>query len=384
MDLITFRKKRKTLLNKPVKLPNRDLFKMDDFYYEEISNLTGAGGWSVDFKNQKSFFDKQARRILEVPADFVPSLKEGYRFYAKEHMELATKLFFDCAQGIPFHEEIKMVTYTNKVFWAKAHGKPLLDQNNEIIGVRGVFQNIELEKNKEIKLQQSLNIIEGHNKRLYNFAHIVSHNLRSHVSNLQLSTALFETENLDKDQLDLFANFKEIGQNLDVTLKHLNEIVTIQSATNKDLNTVRFETTYNTVKSSIKQIILQNRAVIYTEFSEVEEVDYLDAYMESILLNLITNSIKYRHPDRDPEISIFTYEQGGIIFLAVKDNGIGIDLEKYGDQVFRMYKTFHNNKDAQGLGLFLVKSQVESLGGKIRVESKLGKFTKFTIQLTPL
>lgn len=383
MDLITFRKKRKNLLNTPVKLPNRDLFKMDDFYYEEISSLTGAGGWSIDFKNKKSFFDKQARRILEVPADFVPSLKEGYRFYAKEHMELATKLFFDCAQGIPFHEEIKMVTYTNKVFWAKAHGKPLLDQNNEIIGIRGVFQNIELEKNKEIKLQQTLDIIEGHNKRLYNFAHIVSHNLRSHVSNLQLSTALFETDGLDKDNLDLFDNFKEIGENLDVTLKHLNEIVTIQSGTNKELVSIRFETVFETVKASIKQLILQSKAIIYTEFSEVEEIDYLPAYMESIMLNLLTNSIKYKHSDRNPEINIFTYTEEDKVFLGVKDNGIGIDLEKYGDQVFKMYKTFHNNNESQGLGLFLVKSQVESLGGKISVESKLGKFTKFTIQLTP-
>ncbi len=383
MDLITFRKKRRNSINKPLNLPTRDPFKMDDFYYQEIANLTGAGGWSVDFQNRTSFFDIQARRILEVPQDFEPSLKEGYRFYAKEHLELATKLFYECAQGKSFHEEIKMVTFTNKIFWAKAHGKPLLNDKNEIIGVRGVFQNIEAEKDREKKLRQSLNIIEGHNRRLYNFAHIVSHNLRSHVSNLQLSTALFDTENLDNDQMDLFSNFKEIGQNLDITLKHLNEIVTIQSATNKDLKTVRFDRVYNTVKSSIKQIVLQSKTVIYTEFSEVEEIDYLDAYLESVLLNLITNSIKYKHPDRDPEISIFTYEEEGKAFLAVKDNGLGIDLEKYGDQIFKMYKTFHHNKDAQGLGLFLVKSQVESLGGKISVESKLGKFTKFTIQLTP-
>lgn len=378
---MTFRKRRKLVSNPVFKLDDRDIFKMDDFYYEEISNLTGAGGWSVDFLNKKSFFDKQARRILEVPEDFVPSLKQGYLFYAEEHMDMATKLFFDCAQGIPFDQEIKMVTYTKKVFWAKAHGKPLLDPQGQIIGIRGVFQNIESEKIREIKLQNSLDIIEGHNKRLYNFAHIVSHNLRSHVSNLQLSTALFETDNLDQNQKDLFNNFQEIGKSLDVTLKHLNEIVTIQTALDKELTTVKFFDVFSLVTSSIKQIILQSRAVIYTEFSEVEEVDYLPAYLESILLNLITNAIKYKHPDRDPEISIFTYEEDGKNFLAIKDNGIGIDLEKHGDQLFRMYKTFHSNPDAQGLGLFLTKSQVESLGGKITVESKPGKFTKFTIQL---
>jgi len=155
MELLAFRKKR-GVVSKPITTLNqRDFFEMDDFYYEEISNLTEAGGWSIDFKNKKSFFDKQARRILEVPQDFTPTLKEGYRFYAEEQVELATKLFFDCARGIPFHEEIKMATYTGKTFWAKTHGKPLFNSKNEIIGIRGVFQNIEGEKSKELKLKHS-------------------------------------------------------------------------------------------------------------------------------------------------------------------------------------------------------------------------------------
>jgi len=382
MQLLTTRKRRRTLSNTTPNLSNQDIFKIDDFYYEEISNLTGAGGWSVDFLNKTSYFDKQARHILEVPEDFTPTLKEGYRFYANEHLELATRLFFDCAQGTPFHEEIKMITYTGKVFWAKAHGTPLLDDKKEIIGIRGVFQSIHIEKEREIKLQQSLEIIEGHNKRLYNFAHIISHNLRSHVSNLQLSATLFETDSLDAVQRELFGNFEKIGQSLDVTLGYLNEIVTIQSATDKDLKPVHFETSLRNVEASIKQLILQSKAAIYTEFSEIEEVDYSAPYMESILLNLITNAIKFKHPERDPEINIFTYKEDDITYLAVKDNGLGIDLKKYGDKVFKMYNTFHSNADSQGLGLFLIKSQVETLGGNITVESKLGKFTKFTVQLS--
>ena len=181
----------------------RDIFALDDFYYKEISSLTEAGGWSVDFVNKRSFFDKEARRILEVPEDFIPTLKTGYQFYAEEHLQRATELFFECAQGKSFTTEIKMVTYTQKVFWAKAHGKPLQNEAGEIVGIRGVFQNINREKEREFTLQASLDIIEGHNKRLYNFAHIVSHNLRSHVSNLQLTVALFNADQLDKDQSEL-------------------------------------------------------------------------------------------------------------------------------------------------------------------------------------
>lgn len=383
MALATFRKRSRSSVNLASTLPDKDIFKMDDFYYEEISNLTGAGGWSVNFVNKRSFFDKQACRILEVPEDFIPTLKEGYRFYAEEHMELASKLFFECAQGNSFHEEIKMVTYTNKVFWAKAHGTPLRDENDQIIGIRGVFQNINTEKEREIKLKQSLNIIEGHNKRLYSFADIVSHNLRSQVCNLQLSVTLFETNNLDSNQLELFNNFNEIIGNLGGTLGHLNEILTIQSSANHDVKMVSLETSLNKVTTSIRSLITRSKTLIYTDFSEVEALDYLECYMESILFNFITNAIKYKHPDRDPEINIFTFEEEGIPYLAIKDNGRGIDLEKDGDKVFKMNTSFNPDEDAKGLGLFLVKSQVESLGGNVTVESKLEKYTKFTIQLSP-
>ena len=356
-------------------------FAIDNFYYEEISNLTQAGGWSVDFVNKKSYFDKQARRILKVPNTYIPTLNQSYLFYAEEHMQKATNLFFACAQGDSFSEEIKMVTYNKEVFWAKAHGKPVKDEKGEVIGIRGVFQSIDEEKKKEIQIETSLDIIEGHNKRLYNFAHIVSHNLRSHVSNLQLTTALFDTKNLDQDQKELFNNFSEIATNLDITLKHLNEIVTLQTNVNKAKEIVNVEEVYKRVIDSIRQISLQNKVVYYTEFSEVEEFPYVSAYLESILHNLITNAIKYKHPDRDPEINVFTYEENDKNYLVVKDNGTGIDLEKHGNQLFQMYKTFHNNDDANGLGLFLTKSQIESLGGKITVESSVGKGSKFTVQL---
>ncbi|WP_299209658.1 HAMP domain-containing sensor histidine kinase [uncultured Dokdonia sp.] len=356
-------------------------FAIGNFYYEEISNLTQAGGWSVDFVNKKSYFDKQARRILKVPDTYIPTLSQSYLFYAEEHLQKATDLFFTCAQGDSFSAEIKMVTYTKEVFWAKAHGKPVKNEKGEIIGIRGVFQSIDQEKKKEIQIETSLDIIEGHNKRLYNFAHIVSHNLRSHVSNLQLTTALFETKNLNQDQKELFDNFSKIATNLDVTLKHLNEIVTLQTNVNKEKEIINIEQVYKRVIDSIRQISLQNKVVYYTEFSEVEEFPYVSAYLESILHNLITNAIKYKHPDRDPEINIFTYEEDNKSYLVVKDNGLGIDLEKHGSQLFQMYKTFHNNEDATGLGLFLTKSQVESLGGKITVESRVGKGSKFTVQL---
>lgn len=383
MQLTNGRKGRKFFFGKTPRASSKsETFVLDNTYYEEISNLTEAGGWSVDFVKKASFFDQQARSILEVPDDYVPSLRNGYSFYAEEHRDLAATLFFNCAQGKPFREEIKMVTYKNKVFWAKAHGRPLYNNQKEIVGVRGAFQDITQEKEKEIRLQQSLEIIEGHNKRLYDFAQIVSHNLCSQVTNLQLSATLFGTENLTKDQLELHSSFEEIARSLNTTLNHLNEIVSLQNPSNLTMTTVTFSNAMQKVQTSMQELINQSRSTIYTDFSEVEEIEYVASYLDSILRNLIHNAIQFKHPDRDPEINIYTYQENDKSFLSIKDNGLGIDLDRYGEKVFKMYSTFHNNGAGQGIGLFLVKNQVEALGGNITVESKIEKFTKFTIQLS--
>ncbi|MGB6034941.1 MAG: HAMP domain-containing sensor histidine kinase, partial [Cryomorphaceae bacterium] len=105
------------------------------------------------------------------------------------------------------------------------------------------------------------------------------------------------------------------------------------------------------------------------------------AYLESVLLNLITNSVKYRADNRKCIIGIAAKKKNGKVILTVEDNGLGIDMEKYKDSLFGMYKTFHGNSDARGIGLFITKNQVESMGGNISVESQVNKGTKFTLEL---
>lgn len=103
--------------------------------------------------------------------------------------------------------------------------------------------------------------------------------------------------------------------------------------------------------------------------------------MESIVLNLTTNAIKYRDPEKEPTLTIQSYTEDEFIVLSVEDNGKGIDMERYGGKVFGMYKTFHGNKDARGIGLFITKNQIESMGGTIELESAVGVGTTFKIKL---
>ena len=110
-------------------------------------------------------------------------------------------------------------------------------------------------------------------------------------------------------------------------------------------------------------------------------VKSVESYLDSILINVITNGLKYCSDERDSYIKIYLIEQDNFLVLCVEDNGLGIDLEKNRDKIFGMYKTFHEHPDSRGIGLFITKNQIEAMGGKIEVESVVGKGSIFKIYL---
>jgi signal transduction histidine kinase len=352
----------------------------NNFYYEDVAKLTGAGGWSVNFRDKKSFLDPEARRILKTPEDYQPSLRTAMDFYALDHKQKAAEIFMACSMGESFAATIKMITFEGDEFWARAVGRPMYDAKEEIIGVQGVFQDINDEKTKELSLEASVKIIESQNARLFNFAHIVSHNLRSHASNLHLTLDLLKSIESAEDEAELKGGLYDISESLNDTINHLNEIVTAQAKSTSDMRLVRFDESLQTVTRSISRLIEDTETEIFSDFSEIQEIKYIPSYLESILLNLITNAIKYSHPDRSPVIDICTFEEAGRSCLRIKDNGLGIDLEKHGEALFNMYQTFHPGKDSVGIGLFITKNQVETLQGSIHAESVEGEGTIFKIK----
>lgn len=349
------------------------------YYYRELAKLTASGGWRINFVEKKSYIDPEARRILNTPKDFKPSLRNAMDFYAPEHRDLATKTFYDCSNGNSFSVVIKMLTYDKRSFWAKAMGAPIYSEKGEIIGIQGVFQDINEEKLKELSLEKSLKTIESQNSRMFNFAYIVSHNLRSHASNLNLTMELLKDASVE-DEKDLKENLFRISDSLNTTVEHLNEIVSAQNKSLKEKEVIVFADILKSVKNSLSLRIRENDAEFYSDFSEIPSIEYVPFYLESILMNLISNAIKYKHPDRKPIIDIYTYVENDRPCLMVKDNGLGIDIEKHGNKIFNMYQTFHNTEDAVGIGLFIVKNQVEMLGGTIEVESIVDVGSKFIIK----
>lgn len=350
------------------------------FYYREIAQLTASGGWSVNFKEKKSYLDPEARRILRTPAGYRATLKNALDFYHPDSREKATNMFMECSLGKPFSTEIKMLTFNKKEFWAKAVGRPIIAPNKEILGIQGVFQDITEQRSREEKLQKSLKTIESQNSQLFNFANVVSHNLRSHVSNLHLTLDLLKSSTDTKEKKELNKNLYKISKSLNYTIEHLNEIVNAQSRSLDKPEKIRFEEILKKVKRKLNEKIQESEAQIYSDFSEVSQIEYIPSYLESIMDNLISNAIKYSRPKTTPIIDICAYLENGETVLMVKDNGLGMDLDQYGTRLFQMYQTFHQNEEAIGIGLFIMKNQIEALQGTVTVESEPDVGTTFRIR----
>ena len=361
----------------------RDQYTIEEnfFYYRETAEMTSTGGWYLDVNTNSVYWDNVTKKILDCPMDYEPNPEDKMRFYAPEHHEKVASMFKKCSKfGIPFKVEIKMCTLHNKEFWVRTTGKPVYNNDQEIVGIRGVYQDIDEQKKNELNLQNCLDIIASQNSRLFNFAHIVSHQLRSHSSNLSLISQLLKEARTPDDKLDLLMNIDNISENLEQAIKHLNEVVHRPNSLKKDKQIIRFEDALDVVIASTSSLIKRENAEIVAEFEALDEINYISEYLESILLNLITNAIKYKHKGRKPVIYIQTYKENSDSFLEVSDNGMGIDLDEHGDKMFGMYRTFHRHPEANGIGLFITKNQVEAMGGSISVTSTVNIGTTFKIK----
>jgi PAS domain S-box-containing protein len=231
---------------------------------------------------------------------------------------------------------------------------------------------------KQQELQELVDVTAEQNKQLINFTYIISHNIRSHVANIIGIVELNDIDN-EEDRAMTWELIKKSITSLDATIYNLNDIINIQSNTNFPIQTLVIKDEINRIIDSIEVLIRNENTKINYNFDDTSEVETNPAYLESIILNLFTNALKYKSPSRPLEIDISFYHSGNYKVFLFKDNGIGIDLNMHGDQVFGMYKTFHGNLDAKGLGLFIIKTQIEAMGGKIEVDSQLDHHTTFKV-----
>ncbi len=242
-------------------------------------------------------------------------------------------------------------------------------------------QNISERKFAEFERSKIAKDLIHRNKDLEQFAYIVSHNLRAPVANILGLISIQNTPALSlQEKEDLNKGLLESVNKLDDIVKDLNQILQVSTTLNERNEDVEFSALVEGIKISIKNLIEPDVIDIEYDFSEINTFRTLKSYIHSIFYNLITNSIKYRHPQIPCIIKIESHLLKNKLQLIFTDNGLGMDLEKQSDQVFGLYKRFHTHVEGKGLGLFMVKAQVEKLGGKISVKSEVNKGAEFKIE----
>ena len=355
----------------------------NDFLFKETVKIAKIGGWEIDVKSMALTFNRETYDIYELQDTVKLSIEEAISFFEPDYRQLMAKAVDNIIKySQPFDLELMFRTARNNQIWLRAKGLAVIDDYGKCVTVRAIFQNIDYIKKKELEVQEAVDLLSDQNKRLQNFAYIVSHNLRSHTGNLQFMVNLFDQTDVEDDRTEIFTHIKAISGSLNTTIEHLSEIVKIQTEIAKDRKKLSFEPTLKTILSALESNIKSTGAKIEYDFSECPEVFYIPAYLESIFQNLVTNSIKYRHPDRKPVIKIRSAKIRHHIYLYFEDNGIGI-ADRHFDRIFQMF--IQVNEPAlyggTGVGLAIVKKAVQTMQGTVGVESVEGQGSKFWVDL---
>ena len=278
--------------------------------------------------------------------------------------------------------QIETISYkkNGEEYWVSFSMIPIFDRDGKILHWISIQRDITDQKIQEKEKEQLIRELTQNNKDLKQFSYITSHNLRAPLSNLTGLLNLIKDIPIENSDLKLILNgFTKSTHLLNETINDLVKVVIIKDNPSIQKEEVLFSEVFESVFNQLNYLINLHQPIIKINLEKDALVNINKAYLESIILNLLTNAIKYRNPLKKLKISISTKEKEDQTILTFEDNGIGIDIERNKDKIFGLYQRFHNYPDSKGLGLYLVKSQIETMGGTIDVQSEVDKGTKFTL-----
>jgi PAS domain S-box-containing protein len=265
-------------------------------------------------------------------------------------------------------------------YWVNISMIPITDKDNQHSHWISIQRDISVEKEREKEREQLISELTQNNKDLKQFSYITSHNLRAPLSNLTGLLNLVEDIPIENSELkEIINGFSKSTSQLNETINDLINVIIIKDSPSIQKEDIVIKDVFENVFNQLSFLISLKKPIIKMDLHETQTICLNKSYIESILLNLMTNSLRYLDPKRQLKIWISSKKTTNETILTFKDNGIGIDLERNRDKIFGLYQRFHDYADSKGLGLYLVKSQVESMGGKIGVESIVGEGTTFTI-----
>src|SRR6187551_593923 len=256
------------------------------------------------------------------------------------------------------------------------------EQKGKLVDENKNLESELVQKNKDL-IETNTELIK-HNNELRQFSYTVSHNLRGPVASLLGLIALIDPKRFPADEERILNYISTSTDRLDNIIKDLSKIIDIRHDIFQIRQKINLDHEIKEVTQLLKKEIETHHVKIVSNIEKGTATYSIRPMLHSILYNLVSNAIKYRSSERDLVIEINAYEDAQFYFLEVKDNGLGIDLQKHQENLFKLYKRFHFHTEGKGIGLYLVKLQAESLGGSVEVTSEMNRFTKFIVRFAKI
>ncbi|GAB2526508.1 PAS domain-containing sensor histidine kinase [Rufibacter soli] len=284
-------------------------------------------------------------------------------------------------QGKACEGELMSYRKDGSRFWTQLLLIPMFNHRGQLTHWISLLRDITLRKSYAQERELLISELTQNNADLKQFTFITSHNLRAPLSNLTGIINLLDMDAVPEGRNKLLIQkFKESTVQLNTIIDDLLEILVIKNKPHTQKEQINLPEAFERVRLSVDGLLTEIGADVLTDFAQVPEVYYNGSYLYSILLNLLSNAIKYRSPDQILSIEVTTETIDGRQYLHFKDNGLGIDLNRYGERIFGLYQRFHQRKDSKGMGLYIAHSQAKAMGGNLSVVSEVGLGTTFTLQ----
>lgn len=366
---VTKQKKTETLLLQTLKKLEEYKLSLDKHSLVSISDRNGT----LLYVNQKlcEISGYQKEELLG---------KDNRIFSSNYHDKNFFKTLWTTIQsGKVWQGEIRNQSKNGANYWVDTTIVPFKDESNAIYQYIAIYTDISNKKNNEIQLVELNNELQDQVDKLNEYNFITSHNLRAPLASI---LGLLDILNPEDDADTIRENKKFLSQaanNLDQIIKDLNSIISSDRDKHKSFVPVNIASSLEKVKDSLSSHVQSTSTKLMIDVNPNLEIMGQPYYFNSIFQNLIENAIKYRNADRIPEVKVYTEEMNDMVKIVISDNGIGFDYEKNKKNLFRLYKRFHNNADGKGIGLHLVKKQVDAMHGQIDVDSTPGVGTSFEL-----
>lgn len=357
---------------------------------DSAANLSKIGAWEFNVENKQYYWSSMMRNIHGVENDYLVTETSAFSFFRDDFKKMMAVAFERCKNDFePFDLEGIIITGQGEECWVRIIGSAEVIQD-KCFRIFGSAQDIDVQKKNEAKLislntqlQKHMRDLKVSNKELEQFAYVASHDLqeplRMVTSFLSLLDKKYKNELDEKAQS--YIRFAVGGaERMRSIILDLLDFSSLGVLNNSNLSQVDLNIVVSDVQILLKKQIEDAGATFDIAKLPIIFGDY--SRLRQVFQNLISNALKYRDDNRNLLVSVSSKEFNRTCIISVKDNGIGID-EKYHNKIFELFQRLHNREQysGNGIGLSITKKIIESLGGKIQVQSKVGEGAMFQITL---